>query len=196
MLKVVMAIQKTYRNRAKSNSRKALYLLLVAVLLIATVSAAYLFLKHNDKPGFSKTTTGHDVNLQPPTPEEKQETDEHKDSLAEKDAVPTPPPPSPDGLKQVTPFITFAGQEGGDVSISGYVPSIFEEGGTCTATFSNGSNTHSQQSKGFSDFKQTTCTPMTVPRTSFTTAGTWNVVLSYSSKSATGSSQPRSFTIE
>jgi hypothetical protein len=188
------------RNKKITGSKKAkktVWLLAtLAVVAIIVGLASYLITKGNDS-AFDKTSTGHDVNLNPPTPQEKAETEEHKDSLAEKEETTTPPaPPTPSGKLAVVPFITFAGQEGGDASVSAYIPGIFEDDGTCTATFTKGTLSHSQQSKGFRDFKHTTCAPITAPRASFAEGGAWTVILSYSSATASGSSQPRSLTIE
>lgn len=191
----------TYKRNKKisgsKRTKKTVWILAsLAVVALIVGLASYILTRGNDSD-FDKTSTGHDVNLNPPTPEEKAETEEHKDSLAEKEGNPTPPTPTtPSGKLAVVPFITFAGQEGGDVSVSGYITEVFEENGTCTATFTKGTLSHSQQSKGFRDFKHTSCAPITAPRSNFAEGGTWTVTLSYSSPTAVGSSQPRSVAIE
>jgi hypothetical protein len=171
---------------------------LFVILIVLAGIGTYSYTHHNNTPPpFDKTSTGHDVNLQPPTAEDKKETDEHKQEVAkDQNQPPAPAPTTADNRIAVVPFVTFAGQEGGDANVSGYVSEVFEDGGTCTATFTKDSLTVVQQSQGFKDYRNTNCAPIVAPRAKFTQAGTWTVVLSYDSPTAHGSSQSRTLTIE
>lgn len=186
-----MLKNKKYQHNRQTKGRSKLWLIGGVVVLVVGAALLYFLTKDDETPvsTFDKTSTGHDVNLSPPTPEEQQAGNEAKEELTNKDG--TPEPTTPSGTAKADPFITFVGQEGDTVEVTGYVGGVFEEGGTCKATFTKGSLTVTADSKGFQDASHTTCTPISVPRANFSQAGTWNVVLSYSSTKATGASQTR-----
>lgn len=69
---------------------------------------------------------------------------------------------------------------------SGLVTGVVESGGTCTLTARNGSTTASQSMAATSSPSATNCGRITVP----VTAGDWTVVLSYSSSTSEGASDP------
>jgi cytoskeletal protein RodZ len=157
--------------------------LLVLVLVLALSLGAYALLNHNHddstKPASKPSSSpNNNINYGPPSNAEKQETQAHKDALAQ-DSPPAPPPTS-SGKKAVTPIITST--EGNQ--IYAYVPGVFEDGGTCTATFTQGAQKPIvKTSKGFANATYTSCSPISGP------AGTWTVVVSYSSSTAEGSSR-------
>jgi hypothetical protein len=140
-------------------------------------------------PVYGKTESGHDVNLSPPTEEDKQQVDQTKDELGDDQTAPKPPT-QPDSKATVSPFISYAALEGQTGVVNGYVGGVFEEGGTCTATFTRGSAKIVKTTTGFQDSDHTTCPPFNVARGELASAGTWDVILSYTSNTSTGSSPP------
>src|SRR3990167_7976609 len=150
-------------------------LLVALVLVLAVGGSAFAYTRLVDEES-SATTGGAGsqpgyVNLDPPTEEEKQESEAHKQSLANDQGASTPTTPS--GKKQVTPVITSASRS----EVNAYVSGVFEDGGTCTATATKDSQTITKDSTGFTNVSYTSCPPiqMSLP------AGTWSVVVSYSS---------------
>ncbi len=135
---------------------------------------------HRAKTGAANNSSSPSyVNLNPPTQTEKKETEAHKDALAQN---PPPPPAAPGGSRQVTPFITSASAS----TVKAYVSGVVEDGGTCTATFtSSDGTTKTFTSTGAANATNTICTPIQV---SGLGAGSWSVVVSYSSTSSSGSS--------
>lgn len=181
--------------------RKKYLVISILVLSLAVIgSGAVLIYRHGQKPvGLQKTSTGYEVNLSPPTEEEKKETQQKKQQVAEDqakepDSSNTPPVSSDKATK--TPFIVFVGQEGQTIELTGYVPGIFEEGGTCTATFMKASLRVTRQSKAFKDYNYTSCTPISIDRSAFQEAGDWQVTLSYESTSTTGVSKASTIVVK
>ena len=156
-------------------------LLLVPLLLLIIVGIA---LARHDK-GSPTTTrpvsppTSSPVNLNPPTAQEKQETEQHKNEIAQQ----TTPPPSPTySKKQATPIITDASRQ----RVLAYVSGVVENGGTCTATATNGSTTRTTSSQAVYDASTTDCAPLNFSPA--LGAGTWTVVVAYQSSASYGQS--------
>jgi Sec-independent protein translocase protein TatA len=120
------------------------------------------------------------VNYGPTTEQERQETEQHKDDLA--NDTPETPQTDSGGLNVVTPVISYADSQ----SVSAYIPEVFEEGGTCTAMLLNGSASVTRESAGFGNASYTQCAPIDI---SGTGAGKgWTVQVEYSSTKSKGSS--------
>jgi hypothetical protein len=70
----------------------------------------------------------------------------------------------------------------------GYVSNVLEDGGTCTITFTKGSEKVTATSTGLIDVSKTTCRPITINPGQLG-SGEWSAVLSYSSATSEGSSE-------
>jgi hypothetical protein len=90
--------------------------------------------------------------------------------------------------KSVTPIITSISKN--PVTIYGQVGGVFEDGGVCTATFTQGSKVVTATGTGFENASTTNCPPISTDKLG---GGTWNVSLGYSSASAEGTSLTKSF---
>jgi cytoskeletal protein RodZ len=130
------------------------------------------------------------INLDPPTEEEKQETEQHKDNLTKENEQPT------GGSAKASITIVDASQYGQDIEVRVMVSGVYEEGGICKVTFTQGSQSLSKQSKGFKDATTTTCPPITVPRSEFPSAGDWNATVTYSSATASGASASKTVRVQ
>src|SRR3989344_1757837 len=170
----------------KRKSRKSWFvrnrILVIVVTLLLSAGGAWVFNAYS-KPDKTDgaTSNGSYINLSPATNEEKQETEAHKNELSQ----PPSSTPTSNGKKQITPIITSATQD----QVSAYVAGIFEDEGTCTATLTKGSKTVTKTSEGFKNVSYTSCAPINVSG-SVTEKGTWNVIVSYSSTTAQGTSTP------
>ncbi len=182
---------------AKSNSRrKRLFwrpALLVAVLVLLGVAAFVGYRSTRAKPptdtaGQQQPEESNGIDMSPATEEEKQQAADRKQSSS----TPTPAPsPAPDGRLTVTPVITSVSDSG----LRGFVSGVVEDGGTCTATFTKGSFVFTKTSEGFADASNTVCKFIAVQRSDFATSGTWSATLSYSSETASGTSQATTFEV-
>lgn len=132
---------------------------------------------HWHKP--SPTTTTGAGNLTPATAVEKQETADHKDQIIEEQKNQTAPPSS--SIKNVSVVITGATS----TDVRGYASGVFEDGGTCTATATKGSQTITKTSAGFKNVSYTSCLP--IYWDSPLARGSWTINLSYKSATAQGS---------
>lgn len=174
--------RKSKRSLFTRLSKRPLLVVGVALALLIGGGLIYNQLRgsqYANEPSASDTQSGDYVNLNPPTEQEKQDAEENKKALAEE---PSPPAPTSNGKKQVNPEITYADHS----EVRAYVPGIFEEGGTCTATATKGTQTETASSKGFKNVSYTQCEPIewSLP------SGVWSVVVSYSSSTAQGKSEP------
>ena len=173
-------LKKSSRSVFKRFSKRPLLIVGVALVLLVGGGIAYAQFKDSQSPGAdsSESQSGDYINLNPPTDQEKQQADKNKKSLAEE---PSPPPPTSNGKKQVTPQIISASLS----EVRAYVEGVFEDGGTCTATATSGTQTKTATSKGFKNVSYTQCEPIGWSLLS----GSWSVVVSYSSSNAQGNSE-------
>jgi hypothetical protein len=167
--------------KQKINKNKTIILACVAVIIAAALVFAWHH--HHKTPaltpassGSASQNSGSNINYGPPTDTEKQETAAHKQQLSQ-----TPSSTPSSGQKQVTPIITSASS----TEVRAYVTGVFEDGGTCTATVTNGAQKHTFTSTGVANSNYTQCAPIEL--TSISGSG-WSVVVSYSSSAASGQS--------
>jgi hypothetical protein len=176
--------KQTMKKRVYTSKR----ILLCGLVVLVVVVVAVLLLNRQNRPLTEVTATSNDaadsgdaaINYGPPTKEEKQQAEDHKDELvrqAENQGA--------SSKKEVTVSITSATSVSGpSVTITGFVQGIVEDGATCTATLTKDSDTKTAISKAFADANTTQCQPVVVQLS----PGSWQLTLSYSSSSASGSS--------
>lgn len=177
-----MAKRKSRKSSRKFLPKKIL-LIATAVLFVVAVGAAYLFTRSTSPSNTqNKPKPNPYVNLNPATSQEKQQSQSAKDAIvAQQDQQAQKPGDSTVTKTPVTPVITHADSS----VVNAYVSGLFEDGGTCTATFTQGSITKTFNSTAFANVSYTSCPPIHV---SGLDSGSWVLVLRYSSSSASGSS--------
>ncbi|MDH6235943.1 hypothetical protein H4V99_000688 [Cryobacterium sp. CG_9.6] len=79
--------------------------------------------------------------------------------------------------------------DGQNVSASGYVSGLIEDGGTCSFVFSGADRDATRTSRGITNASTTSCGLIQIPANLFM-RGAVELVLTYSSDSVTVSSQP------
>lgn len=169
------------RRTKKQFIKRPFILGVIAILLAGGLYWAFFRESKNTSQPTDTTGGSSYVNLDPPTDQEKQETEAYKKQLAEQGD--TPAPTATSEKKKVTPVITIATTE----RVTAYVSGIFEDGGICTATFAKGDQVVVKTSKGFENASYTTCNPIN-PGEQVNGAG-WSVIVSYNSATAEGKSQ-------
>lgn len=169
-------------------SKKTVFIVVCLVVLAMAVFAFQA--RQNENIGGNPNTTVEDgtyVNLDPPTEQELSDTEKHKDDLLKQSEQSSN---TSTGSKKVTPVITGAnGQQ-----INAFVPGVFEEGGSCKATLTKGTEVVTKTSAGFENVSYTSCTPIDVSGS--LGSGSWSVIVSYSSSSASGQSESKTFTVD
>lgn len=176
------------KNKSYNSKKRKQYLYrkwaLALVIICLLIGAGYITFKQATKKSITQTTSGGaTINLEPPTATDKKEAEANKDRLSEtKDNPDTTTPPANTGQKKsVNPTITEASRTG----VKAYISGIFEEGGTCTATFTRAGKTLTKTSTGFQNASYTQCAPINYD-SSFLSSGTWSVTVTYSSGTAEG----------
>lgn len=191
-------------NRQNKSSRDKDYkrlatIAIVAVSLLALGSLAFYrhtFLNNSRQPENITEANGLEgkINFEPPTEEELQATEAHKDSLAQQN--PPPPQPNPStGKISVKPIITIAEQYESNVEVSSYVGEVFEEGGVCKLRLTRNGATVERTTTGIKDVSKTVCPTFSVP-VSELGKGNWNASMIYESGTAQGTSDSKTIKVE
>lgn len=170
--------QKTKKNNLYNYAGIAL-----AVLLIGGLLWTWRHYHNHSYTGTSGSASPHGssgINYGPPTQTEKQDSQDAKSrDLQSGNSGDN----GSSGKKQVQIQVLAATLN----SVKANVIGVFESGGTCTATFSKGAESHSFSSSGIANSNYTQCAPISVTDI---TGSDWTVVVKYSSATAAGQSQP------
>lgn len=99
--------------------------------------------------------------------------------------------------KDVEPVISSWGQtpQKKDLNISGYVSSVYENGGICTVKISKSGQALQKSQTARKDAQVTTCGKITFDRSDLS-KGMWTATLTYESNKAEGSSQSVNIEVE
>ena len=172
---------KSFAKNTTALSRKIVLIILSSLLLVvgvyaATAYAIKLFPFNTAQPTDS---SGTGLSL---TEEEKRAADdaEQKESnivtAAESDS------PKPERSLVIAELDSIDGI----VSLRAYIGNFNDEGGVCKVSFTKeGASSVVTSSNAFSDASTTQCGANDTPLTAFSTKGTWNVVVEYTSKTTT-----------
>lgn len=167
--------------------------IITATLLVgALVTGGAYWYTQKSTDSTDATTEVSGINYGPATAEEKQQNADHKDKLVAQQNAQSQAPTMSSGKRQVTPVITGANSQ----AVGAYIPSIFEDGGSCTATFTQGSARFTKTNPGFADATTTGCVPFQLSPSDFSSKGEWSVTVSYNSNTSEGSSQAKVFTVQ
>lgn len=169
-------------------SKKNIIIGVSALLLVGGVFA-YSQIKDGTEPPGQPTSP---INYDPATSQEEAEGQARKKELQEQQQQAS----NNSGNKQVTPIVTNASQSGESIFLSAYVPGVVENGGKCTYTVTKGLATVTKVTDSFVNVSNTNCTPLNLNRLEFSSSGDWQVVVSYASSTASGTSQPKTLTVK
>lgn len=157
----------------KLKKRKKLLLIIVSLLILAI--GTFIYYQRNQPPTSSTPT---DTSLSPATDAEKQATEAHKDQLSQ--------PGNSSGSSSTAKTLSVVITEATNSGVRGYVQGIFEEGGTCMATATQGSQTITKTSTGFENVSYTQCAPINWDNP--LGSGSWAITLAYKSANGQGTS--------
>lgn len=167
--------KKKYRNNKRFAKKFAFISIIILIIL-----GAYITISRTINNDIDMTSASNDsgINYNAPTEEEKKDTENQKQQLINNEPIKLET--TDDGRKVVTLTVLSVKHN----EILAYVNGIFEDGGTCTATYSKDSVIYSFNSSGITNSNYTSCEPITnnkVPDESG-----WQVYVSYSSKTYSG----------
>lgn len=169
----------------KKNKILIIFLLLLAIIgcLAAGYSIANRVGNSSKTPNITdyENSVGSEINLAPPSPEEKTANDAKKEEIigAASDEVNY-------SLKIVYPIISNWVQNGSNVEISGFVPGIIEEDGKCILELKNNETELTVEKPARGDAQSTICGVITSDKP--LKAGTWKASLTYESPNHKGKS--------
>lgn len=158
-------------KRLKNLTRRRLWQALALVLVLAVLGLSW----HHWHKSSPTTTPGG--SLSPATAAEKQAASDRKDQIVQEQKNQAS---SGAGIKNVSVIIT----EASSTTVKGYVQGVFEDGGTCTATATQGSQSQSKTSTGFANVSYTQCAP--ISWSPALGSGNWTINLAYKSATAQG----------
>lgn len=182
------------RKKTKTSYKK--WTVICLVLVAAVVAGFVIYNSRHNKP---VADTPNGVNLSPATPEEKAESNQLKEESNQPSPSETPTNPdtnTSNDKRSVKPVITGANQYDGAMHIGAFIPSLYESGGMCAFTLTQGDTTITKQTDGVQDATTTRCTNLVIPRSEFPTPGDWSVVVTYTSSTATGVSTAMTAKVE
>ncbi|CAN5402529.1 hypothetical protein BH10PAT3_BH10PAT3_4000 [soil metagenome] len=175
------------KKRTTKSRNKRLFII-APLILVIIIGLVLLIARKSDKVNESAgakqtdtTTEPNNINLNPPTEADAEEAQAHKDDLA-KQQITTPVPST--SKKKVTPVVSGADKN----SVSAYVLGIFEDGGTCTTSITQGSQTFTRSSSGFENSSYTQCMPIDISSGMIDGTKKWTLTVSYTSALAEGTS--------
>ena len=168
----------------KQHYKKTIIISLLFVALISGIGA-FAYVNYINKDAKTETPIGG-VNYDPPTKAEKQETEEFKKKQQEESSIDNTSPKNVSSNVVIT-YISSS-------EARGYVTGVVEDGGTCTATLTKGSQKVATSSTAIADVNKSTCGLLTL-NSSQLSQGDWQVVLSYKSASIDASSPPQTLKV-
>jgi len=183
--------------------KRKIFITSVVLVVLVAGSIVYIFNRNSKKD--NKTVTSDNpisidsTNYNPPTKEEKQETEQFKKEQEAKqnaniDSQQVTSSTQKSGIAIVA--ISNLQSTSQAATASGFVSNVFEDGGNCTLTLTLGNQKITGTSKGIADVNKTTCPEIYIPRGSIPQSGQWTAVLSYTSSKISGTSDRKTIEIK
>lgn len=175
-----------------TRQKKVVIISVVSIVILGSIAAITLRVNSNngaDSKTQSKPISTDGTNYNPPTEDEKKETEQFKKDQEAKqnsDSQQTESPTQKSGNANIV--ISSLQSTDQSVRVSGFVGNVFEDGGTCTLTLKLGNQKVTGTTEGIADVNKTSCPEILISRTNIPNAGQWTAVLSYSSPKISGSS--------
>jgi cytoskeletal protein RodZ len=175
--------------KIKKPSKKVVIASVIALILLGGGFFYWFQVRPNDIENIG--TEEAPINLAPPTEEDAQRVEDNKQRIADqqKDNASSAPAAGSGSKQTVKPNITYAQQYGQSVEVGAEV-SVFEDGGTCTATFTSGANTVTKSVQAVKNVNRVNCPAMVADASEFNPKGNWSVTVTYNSNSSSGTSNP------
>lgn len=177
-------------------TKRIIVLLCVTAVIVA--SAGVLLhartASHTTPSRTATTGNGSHINYDPPTQAEKDAAQTNKAHVVQEQNATASG--GSIGNKQVSVVVANASQEDQQITVNAFTSDVFENGGKCTATFTQGNTQFSKTVSANENASTTDCAPIRVNRSEFSAAGSWQVTVGYSSSTASGTSASVTFTVK
>jgi hypothetical protein len=180
----------------KNNRRTVTRPILISLIVLLAIGCGLTFWltsRNKNKPNLPAANGNvNSIDLSPATEQEQQESNQRKEESAKQEEIPS----SPSGPKKtVTPVIVDANQYDQKIEVRAYIPGIFEDGGTCTSTFTKGATIVKKSVSATKDATTSRCDNLTFDKSELA-PGVWTVVVGYSSLTSEGDSRVSSLEVK
>lgn len=188
------------RKTTSANPRRTILIVTLIIALVLITVFAYSFFRSPQKKAAgsgsstsaSSTKPAGTINLNPPTPAEKQAADSQKDTIIKQQQAANQGTSAGSNQKVVIPSITYA-----DTSeVDAYIPGIVENGGSCTLTAIQNSKSFTKKVVAIADASTTRCQNFNLTQNDFSSTGTWQLTVRYDSSDASGTSAIRTVQVK
>ncbi|HEX5797944.1 MAG TPA: hypothetical protein VFX79_01190 [Candidatus Saccharimonadales bacterium] len=183
---------KKYTANNRSLSKKKITALIILVILLA-VGSVFAYNRFNDTQSKSTDDT-NGIDYGPPSQKDVNSAEQHKKEI-DKNQSQSDTPSQPGAKKSVKPIIVSYGESDGKFEVSGRVPGIFEDSGTCTLTMTKGSARATGSSTATPNVSEMSCGFIAIPKSKLS-SGSWSAKITYSSSKAHGVSDPQTVKVE
>lgn len=134
------------------------------------------------------------INLSPPTAQDLEEAEQHKQKLAANKQAAAAPAENETRLT-VSPIFGFLNQaENGNIEANGYITGVIENGGVCTLTLEKNEQSTSTSNPALADAQSTVCGLMIIERSQLN-VGDWTATITYSSPQYYGISEKKTIRV-
>lgn len=161
-----------------------LFILLLSSVLGFMVINGKLFTDENTSPDVTDR-----VNLEPPTQEETEQGNSQKEAILNREIAVENNTQSSGTKRPVSPQITYADDYGEVIEVAAIVNGVFEDDGTCKATFSHEQYSFEKTISAVASSSSMSCPTIKVPQSDFSVLGTWQITVEYVSTSSSGKSK-------
>ncbi len=175
----------------RKNNKKKLLIALLAILLIGGSVYVYQALRADDT---NSPQDDSGINFGPPTEEEQRAGDEQKDRIVEEQENENSTTQNSDQKQSANVIIVDADQYDDVVEVRAFISDHVQDG-TCFYRFTRNNQLVEKSLPAHADASTTICPNLEVDRTEFPTAGDWQLVVTYESDNAKGSSETKTITI-
>lgn len=173
--------------------------ILISFLVVALVGLSVTALEKANvidlfKAKSESNETNSNVDLSPPTDEDKKQAEDNKKRIVEEEDRLAARQENP-SLNNITPSITYAGQYGESIEV-GAVVQVFEDGGKCTLTLFKDGFSVKKSVDAVKSSRSVDCPVMAVARTEINSIGVWSATVSYESPNFKGISNSRDIEVK
>lgn len=185
-----MKLTKTKRS---TKSRLVIAAILAGVLVTGYACYAYFahtwpFPTNYTSEVIRSENDGDTINLNPPTSQEIEDSQDAKRRAEEADSNNASATPSSTQTKNVAVGVAYADIVSDKLEIRAFTPGVVEGGGECTAKLVQGSLVITGTSVAFVDSSSSQCRPIYINVSDFPSSGKWQLIVSYSSSTSRGTS--------
>ena len=175
----------------KHSKKRLIILVALGTALLALAGIVYFLSSpaHNTPTSDKSASDDYNkVDYSPANQTDKTYNDQIKENI-------TPTPNDSPSNSSANIVIVDASQYNDTIEVRSFISNLVENSGTCTFTFTGPGTKVIKTAAATADASTSRCANTKIPVTEFDAKGTWQIVISYSSSSASGKSEPKDIEI-